>query len=196
MKKNSKMNRTYISIVAIIAIAVCATVTVQAQTKRQKDKRNVYDYYKILPENNNLLSSSILKSKDTKVVIKDTKNGYLKIEGAFEGWIEVALFRRRNGSAVVVVGENTCGPVCGTDLSAYELIEGKLQNITEKVLPKITEDEVREIFRRNRKDPNAEMVSFLYVLPRYGMRIKINEDVSGELIYEIKWEDDMFEVIR
>lgn len=190
------MNYKYISILTIVFVMACSMMAVQAQTKRQKDKRNVYDYYKILPSNDNLLTSDILKSKDTKIVIKDKKNGYLKIEGAFEGWVEVVLFRRRDGSAVVLVGENTCGPVCGTDLSAYELVDGKLEKITAKVFPKITEDEVRGKFRRNRNDPNAEMVSFVYVLPRYGMSIKINDDESGDLIYEIKWEDDMFKVIR
>ncbi len=196
VKKKNKMKKIDISILAIMFVLVCSVFAVQAQTKNKKDKLNVLDYYKLLPANANLLSPNILDDEYTKIAVKDTKNGYLKIEGAFEGWIEVALFRKKNGSAILLVGENSCGPACGTELNAYKMVNGKMENVTNKMIPTISEDELREKFRRDRNDSNAEMISYIFELPRYGTTIKINDDDTGYLIYEIKWENDKFVIIR
>lgn len=191
------INKKNISILTILFVLTCSVFSVQAQKKSPKDKLNVLDYYKLLPtDNNDLISSNLLEKEYTRITVEDIKNGYLKIEGAFEGWIEVALFRKKNGQAILLIGENTCGPACGTELYAFESVKGKMMNVSKKVLPKITEDDVVKQFRHVKKDPEAEMISYLYVLPQYGTTIKITNDESGELIYEIKWENDKFVIVR
>jgi hypothetical protein len=184
MKRN-----TFGSFVTVFVLIIFV-FSIKAQT-RQNDSRNVLDYYKLLPSN-------VLDNEGAmaKVTVKDTKNGYLKIEGAFEGYIEVALFRGKEGAAVLLVGTTYCGPVCGTDLEAKEHKKGEWFDLTDKILPKLTEEQIRAKFRKDRKDPKAEMVSFVYELPRYGKVIKINDDESGDLIYKLVWKNNRFVIIK
>jgi hypothetical protein len=163
----------------------------KAQKTRENDKRNVLEYYKLLPSN--MLDN---EGALAKLIVEDIKNGYLKIEGAFEGYIEVALFRKKDGSGILVVGNTSCGPVCGTDLNAYEYMDDQMKEVTEDVMPSLTEDEIRAEFRRIVKDPNAEMVSFIYELPRFGKTIKILDDDSGKLIYSLEFKKDKFVITK
>lgn len=158
---------------------------------QKKDTQNILDYYKILPSN--ALDDENLKAK---LSVEDIKNGYLRIEGWFEGYIEVALFRKENGAGTLAVGFTECGPVCGTELKFYEYIENEMKDVTEKVFPAISEDKVRAEFRRIVKDPNAEMVSFVYELPRIGRTIKILDDETGKLIYSLDWKKDRFVITK
>lgn len=160
-------------------------------TAQKKDKKDVLDYYKMVPDN--MLAN---EGAMAKLTVKDIKNGYLKIEGAFEGYVEVALFRKKDRSAILLVGNTYCGPVCGTDLKAFEYIENELKDVTKTVMPKLTEDQVRAEYRRKVKDPNAEMVSYIFELPRKGRTVKILDDESGKLIYSLRLKKGKFVVIQ
>lgn len=168
-------------------------------SQAEKDTRNVLDYYKLLPEN--MLDDEAAKAK---ITIQDTKNGYLKIEGLFEGWVEAALFRKKNGSPVLVVGSTGCGPVCETDVTAYEFSGGKLVNETERILPKLSDEQIIKIYNERKtdgdEDTEGEPVSQVYELPRIGTVIKIKADTtlapSNILLYELHWKDDKFIVVR
>jgi hypothetical protein len=46
------------------------------------------------------------------IKIEDIKNGYLRLEGPWEGWAEIALFKRTGGGYIVAHAENGCGPAC------------------------------------------------------------------------------------
>lgn len=163
----------------------------EAQKPKENSKRNVLEHYKLLPSN--MLD---YEGAMAKPVVEDIKNGYLKIEGAFEGYVEVALFRKKDGSGILVVGNTSCGPVCGTDLNAYEYVDDQMREVTENVMPSLTEDMIRAEFRRIVKDPNAEMVSFIYELPRIGKTIKILDDDSGKLIYSLEFKKDKFVITK
>lgn len=172
-------------VVAVILLG--CVIGGQAQPKSKSDKRNVLDYYKLLPSN--LLDNP---GAMARLSVRDLKNGYLKIEGAFEGYVEAALFRRKDGSGVLMVGSTECGPVCGTDLKGYEYADGEMREITEQIMPELSEDDIRAEFRRLVKDPEAEMISFIYGLPRFGRTIRIEDDDSGRLIYSLTWKNDRF----
>ena len=184
-------------IFVIFAALMIFNLPVFSQAK--KDTRNVLDYYKLLPEN--MLENEAAKAK---ITIQDTKNGYLKIEGLFEGWVEVALFRKKSGSPVLIVGSTGCGPVCTTDVTAYELSGGKLVNETKRILPKLSDEEIIEIYNKKKtdgdEDTESEPVSCVYELPRIGTVIKIKADTtlapSDITLYELHWKDDKFIVIR
>jgi hypothetical protein len=181
------MKRNVFKLFVTIFVLTLCVFSIRAQTK--KDSKNVLDYYQLLPSN-------VLEKEGTKVIVKDTSNGYLKIEGAFDGYIEVALFRRKDGTAVLLIGTTYCGPVCGTDLEAKEYKKGTWFDLADKILPKLTEDRVRAKFRKDRKDPQAEMISYIYELPRNGTVIKINDDESGDLIYKLAWKNNKFVIIN
>lgn len=160
------------------------------------DSKKVLDYFEMIQKKSNYFHQSVLGENDTKIEVNDTRNGFLRITGAFEGWIEVALFRNPDNSPVLLVGLNTCGPACGTDLFAYRLKDDDFVLSNESVLPKLDEEEVVAKYRRNVNDKDAEIISYLYQLPREGRKVKISEDVSGDMIFEMEWLGDRFVVNR
>lgn len=183
-------------IFVIIIMALSFSTAVSAQ---KKDKRNVADYYMMLP--GNALED---KASKGKTIVRDLKNGYLKIEGAFEGYIEVALFRKKNGSAMLLVGATACGPVCDTEISGYEMSGDELVDVTEKVIPFLSTEDAADIYNRkkNAEDEDAEdaPVPLVYGLPRYGRIIKVKADKtfapSNITLYELHFKNDKFVIVR
>ena len=82
--------------------AVCALFIVAAATNFQKQPRDVVDYYLLLPDRYLLLSGGA-QERDAAIKIRDIKNGYLRIEGAWKGYTEIALFRNPDQSAMIAV---------------------------------------------------------------------------------------------
>lgn len=183
----------------IIAALTILGLNVEAQTKKKKDTRNVLDYYKLVP--GNALAEKDLKAK---IEIQDTKSGYLKITGMFEGWIEAALFRKTDGSPILLVGNNECGPVCSTAVMAFTFSGNKAVDETEKIIPKPSEQEEGRLYIKKKKaddeDQNGEQPPLIWELPRVGRVIKVVVDEqiapSGITLYELHWKDDKFTVVK
>src|SRR5690606_12478869 len=115
----------------LLVIRLAAFHNVEAQ-KGKNDKLHVLDFYKFEPEN--ALDSEAMQANLT---IADLKNSYLKIEGAFEGYIEVVLFRKKDKSPILVISHTSCGPVCNSEISAYTPQDGKMIDITRDTLPRL-----------------------------------------------------------
>lgn len=136
------------------------------------------------------------KSMQAKISVKDIANGYLKIEGAMDGWVEVALFRKKNRLPILVVGETGCGPICGTDLSIYELYRDKMVKTTKNLFPKITEKESKAKYLRTTNGSEEDFYGGVYELPRKGKTIRLVNDAGEDLLFGITWENDKFVVNR
>lgn len=173
---------------------------VGAQTKVKKDKRTVTDYF-------NLLIGKDLKKEGItpKFLVQDTKNGYIKTEISSETTLEVVLFRKKNGEALIVSGMTSCGPVCQTEIEAYEFEGNNEKIVTEKIIPAVSDEEMRKIYGYKKKNGDEgirenDLLPVVWELPRYGRTIKVRMDTtiapSKIMLYELHWKDDKFTVVR
>ena len=117
--KKSKINL----LPGIIFIALFCLQTLSAQVKN--NPQTVTDYYLLLPADNLPILESV-KSRRSIIKTEDAKNGYLRLEGAWEGWAEIALFRKSNREVVIAVEEVGCGPECSGAAQFLSYKNGKV----------------------------------------------------------------------
>ena len=154
-------------------IAVLATFTfAQPQT--------VTDYFMAFPTNqfakNNdgkiLQGAALTKFRRSLIKVEDTKNGYLRLEGAWEGWAEIALFKKADGSYLVAQTETGCGPACGGSIKFFTYNAGKWADVTKQVFPALSTTAVRQAFVAKKMNP-ADGTESYFLLPRVGTTIKM-----------------------
>ena len=75
-----------------------------ARQQARSSPRTVMDYYLMLPDKYVPFAKN--ENRRSLVKIKDIKNGYLKLEvDGWDGWAEIALFKKTDGSSIVAVQE-------------------------------------------------------------------------------------------
>lgn len=173
--------------------------------------KTVTDYFLAMPddvysttiEGNKITGKSALtKHRKSLIKIEDIKNGYLKLEGAWEGWAEIALFKKTNGSYIIAQAESGCGPACDGFVKFFTYNAGKWTEITKQIFPEISQKEVAKAFnsKKSADDESADEAgfSFYYLLPRIGRTIKVacNEcaqsSVGDFVIFEYEWNGAKF----
>ena len=89
---------------ALLALIFGAALQATAQAKN--NPRTVADYFMLLPEKH-LSILEYYKNRRRAIETLDVKNGYLKVKDkVFDGETteaEIALFRKPNGAAVIVI---------------------------------------------------------------------------------------------
>lgn len=90
--------------------------------------------------------AALTKFRKSLIKIEDTKNGYLRLEGAWEGWAEIVLFKKKDGDYLIAHAESGCGPACDGFVKFYTYKAGKWTEVTETVFPKLTETEIKKAF--------------------------------------------------
>jgi len=169
------------------------------EAQKKTDTRNVVDYY-------NLYVSSMDGNIDPtdKITIRDTKNGFLEILGEVARR-EVALFRKDNGGAILLVAEYDCSSICYTELNAYEpYIDRsamKMNEVTNQVLPRLSDRENLEILNKKSPRKNQPYLDVLVQqnLPRKGRIIQVLGTELGNKftkLYELHLRNDKFVIVR
>jgi hypothetical protein len=187
----------------VFVLAVCANAFAQPKT--------VTDFYLAMP--NDVYSTNIegkkitnkaalIKYRKSLIKVEDLKNGYLRLEGAWEGWAEIALFKRKDGSYLIAETSVGCGPVCdgGVKFSTYQ--NAKWTDVTKQFAPKITNQMTFEGFRKNggvNEEVNSgeDLQFYYYLLPRIGRTLQIAcNECSGEaddfVLLEYEWNGEKF----
>lgn len=167
--------------------------------KPVKDSLNVLDYYKLLVTN--ALDNDGMRAT---VIVEDSKNGYLRIEGAFEGYIEVALFRKKDRSPILVVSDTFCGPGCHSEVKAYIFQNKEAIEMTAETLPIIAESEVSAIYHRRKSKSDDEVegnsIPLIYELPRFGRTINVKVDPifapSDITVFKLDFRNNKFVLIK
>lgn len=80
--------------------------------------------------------ASILKYRKSLIKIEDIRNGYLRLESReWKGWVEIALFKKVDGSYLVAISQVGCEPKCtgGVIFATYKT--GNWKNVTKQVFP-------------------------------------------------------------
>lgn len=161
-----------------------------------RDSGNVEKLYKAVVAQQVLPVFGSDWNESAKIEVRDTKNGYLKITGAIDGWLEVALFRKTNRKPLLVIGVTGCGPACGTELHAFEFRSRKAVNVSKKVFPKFKENEVDNKLARRFGKKEDYYGDVLDVLPRKGKTIKTVFESEDDVLYRMEWKNDRFEIKR
>lgn len=161
--------------------------------------QTVTDYYMSLPEHLlesytkanklNKLSNFTDKDKFRKSLIKieDIKNGYIRLDNKKMrggGYIEVKVFKKNNGSDLIVVADNTCENSCMGTLNFLTFEKGKWANVT-----------FDYISRFHRHYDKAEITGSKYELPRWGDKVEETawlKDGSGTKTYKYEWSGEKF----
>ena len=172
----------------------------------QKPK-TVTDFYLAMPsgfystdnEGNKITSKTgIVKHRKSLIKIEDVKNGYLKLEGAWEGWAEIALFKKKDGSYLIAQAESGCGPVCSGFIKFFDYKNGKWSDVTDKVFPVLTEARIKKAFVDKKIDTEETGANIYFVLPREGttVRMSCNEcsDTGDQdsILLEFNWNGEKF----
>lgn len=171
-------------IILLTALILTFGLTAFAQPK------TVTDYFLAMP--NDVYSTTIegkkitnkaalIKFRKSMIKVEDVKNGYLRIEGTWEGWAEIALFKKTDGSYIIAQAENGCGPACDGFVKFWTYSAGKWTDVTKSVFTEPSGKSVAKQFNatKGETDEAAEEsgMPFYYSLPREGrvMRVVCNE---------------------
>ena len=175
--------------------------------------KTVTDYFLAMPDN--LYSTNIegikingraalTKHRKSLIKIEDIQNGYLKLEGPWEGWAEIALFKKTDGSYIIAQAESGCGPACEGFVKFWTYNAGKWTDVTKSVFEAPGEKEVAKKFNSIKPESdeavNESGMSFYYNLPRKGriMKVACNECsqvIDGEpdfTIMRYEWNGTRF----
>ncbi|MBS1792662.1 MAG: hypothetical protein JSS81_02340 [Acidobacteria bacterium] len=174
--------------------------------------RTVTDYYLALPDDLFALDDSgrtirdrgaLLKYRRSLIKVEDIQNGYLKLVGNWEGWGEVAIFKRSGGGYLVAASTVECGPVCNGVLKLQTYDGGQWSDVTDQYAPKINGKIILDGFGKNggfnEELKSGDDLPYFYKLPREGRMLNVacNECDSdtGEgdfVVLTYEWNGDKF----
>ena len=193
-------------------IFLAATLTLFFSLTVSAQPKTVTDYFLAMPDdfyatdiegNKIKWKAALTKFRKSLIKIEDIKNGYLKLEGAWEGWAEIALFKKTNGGYIIAQAESGCGPACDGFVKFWTYTAGKWTDITKSVFTPPTVKAAAQKFNsiKSADDEAADETGFpfYYVLPREGrtMRVACNEcSQSGEggdtTLFQYEWNGIRF----
>ncbi len=149
---------------------------------------SVKDLLLLIPEKYLGLEGTTLSAAERLAMIEidDTAHGWLRLAGrgahAFEGWIELALFRKGPAGAMLGVAVNQCGPLCEQRLTFLQYAGGEWLDLTAAVFQPLPAGRVRQLYRAAFPDgESAADPPVLYRLPRQGTDLLLvtQEAVAG-----------------
>ncbi len=144
--------------------------------------RTVTDYYLAFPSDKYATDNlgkpikgkaAVAKHRRSLIKIEDVRNGYLRLEGAWEGWAEIALFKKKDGTYLIAHSETGCGPACSGFVKFYTYSKGNWTDVTSAVFEEPTETEIEKIFKAKKLDIEESGTDVYYLLPRVGTTVKL-----------------------
>ena len=190
-------NQTTRLVFALTMFVFCAA-DIPAQTKA--NPQTVVDYYLLLPTENLPILESVANRRSI-IKKQDLKNGYLRLEGGWEGWAEIALFRKKNREAVIGVAEVGCGPACSGAAQFLTFRNGKWTDVTTKVMPELEDADILAAYNRLKtKDDDAhsldDMPYTYWQMPQKGTTLKLllgdESESSGKTLINFAWNGERF----
>lgn len=162
--------------------------------------QNIIDYFLLLPDSVCVLNQSgrmqfvenYNKGKNEYLHegvykfwfdVLDTKNGYLKIIGAFEGSWEMCYWNLKNGNKLIAVNEIGCGPICDSRLTFFEYSQHKLTCLPyNSIMPQIDYTDCYDLvkIKENNSPEDYELLkkqlypAWTFSLPQKGKNIIVN----------------------
>ncbi len=188
------------SVLSLGLLLLCLVCSQQVPAQSKPNPQTVADYYLLLPTDNLPILESV-KNRRSIIKTQDLKNGYLRLEGGWEGWAEVALFRKTNREAVIAVAEVGCGPACGGAAQFLTFKNGKWTDVTAKVMPELEDADILAAYNRLKTaddEPHslAEMPYIYWQMPQKGTTLKLllgdESESSGKTLISFAWNGERF----
>jgi len=165
----------------------------------QKPAQSVVDYYLLLPDKY-LTAGGNRQERLKSIKINDARNGYLRIEGAWEGYTEIALFKKPDRTDLIAVSDVHFGPGPEQRLYFLEYRNSLWTDRTQEVMPVISTAAIASAYRAKRRPADEDFgddVPHIYLLPRIGTTVKIiiapGMTERGITLLELKWRGGRFE---
>lgn len=172
-----------------------------------QEPKTVTEFYLALPTEDFSFDSTtkkingkadLIKHRKSVIQVEDINNGYLRLSGEmWEGWAEIAIFKKKGGGYVVGVTDVGCGPGCDGTVKFYTYEKGKWTNVTNHVFPKITEKMLVDALEE-RNLPADDTLPF-FLLPRLGRTVKVATNYTNEngsdidlTLLEFEWNGTEF----
>ncbi len=194
-----------ITIFALLTF-ICGAATNADAQKNRREPRTVVDFYLLLPAER-LSPLSRVKNRESLIEIKDIANGYLRLDGAatadyWEGWAEIALFKKTGGGYVIGLVDGSCATMCYSGIEFLEYKNGKWTEVTRQVMPEITDEMIVAQFKSKKRAGDEDLAGndspFVnYELPRTGKTVKLNANLAGDdnlMLFEMTWTGAKFEL--
>lgn len=190
------ITQTFVIAAFLLAVNFIAP-TANAQTRTPK---TVVDFYLLLPAKY-ITPLAKVKKRDALIETRDVANGYLKlanngVAADWEGWAEIALFKKADNNYVVGVVNGECATICTSGVEFLEYQNGKWREVTARVMPKISNKMIVDAYRKQLPEETDPPYTS-YELPQQGTVMRLNANVGGDgdvLLYELKWNGAKFEI--
>lgn len=188
--------------VYVIALMAIFSAVAAAQPK------TVTDYFLAMPagvydstmEGKKVKGKALTDLRRGMIKIEDVKNGYLRLEGPWEGWAEIALFELNSGGYLIAEANSGCGPACEGSLRFWTYRAGRWTDVSKNYPFEFTADDAMKGFlARGGKSEfgDDEEIPTYFLLPREGRTIKVAcnmcNDAEGDfVIFEYEWNGAKF----
>ena len=182
-----------------LAHLTCLALTAAGLLAQGAAPQTVLDYYDLLtPEELPALDSP--KPRRALIKLQDLANGFLSVENN-EGEAQVALFRKKDRTAIIGVTQMECGPVCGGFVKLLQYRGGKWQDVTDALLPKAGSKEILAAYNRLKKAGDdaytlEQPPSIYWRLPRTGTTVKMLTGDTGpegdKVLMRFAWDGTRF----
>jgi hypothetical protein len=184
----------------ILLTIFCLALTAAAQSRQPK---TVEDFYMALPAK---YISPLGKVKDRRKLIQtsDIANGYLYLSAEnasvdWEGWAEIALFKKTSGEYLIGVVDGDCATLCYSGVEFLEYKNGKWTETTKKVLPEISDEMIlaryKKLFPGDTEFDRQNPPSTNYKLPQKGTTLIMNANTGGDAdaeLFQLVWNGARF----
>ena len=192
-------------IIILTSIFLTMSLAVFAQPKTVTDDFLAMpnDVYSTDIEGNKITGKPALtKHRKSLIKIEDIKNAYRKLEGPSEGWAEIVLFKKNDGSYIIAQAESGCGPACDGFVKFWTYSAGKWRDITKTVFPQISAKTAAKTFNLKKpsdaENADEEGFPFYFLLPRVGKTLKVacnecTQSGSEDFVFmEFDWNGTRF----
>lgn len=180
----------------LLAMSVCLS----AQTNNSAEL-NLGNYFALItPQQLPILDK--FKNRDALVKETDYPNGYLLLaHDEWNGWGEMALFKKKSGGDLIVVTQYDCKQIdsarsvvrwrdCAGTVSFLES-SGKMLVAAKNVAPNEKELQLYGFYEKKTGQPANSEHKLIYELPRERKDIRIK--LSGAEVYSLIWNGEKFE---
>ncbi len=185
---------------SLIPLACLALTAVRLPAQGAAAPQTVLDYYDLLTSEEMPSLEGGAKSRRARLKRQDVANGFLSVEKD-EGEAQVALFRKKDRTAVIGVAEMSCAPVCEGFVKFLQWRDGKWQDVTDALLPKVTDEEILAAYNRAKTTGDEahtlqDPPHVYWDLPRKGTTVQMlsgdTGPVGGKPLLKFTWDGARF----
>lgn len=171
--------------------------------------KSVTDYFLAMPagvydttiEGKTVKGKALTALRRSMIKTEDVRNGYLRLEGPWEGWAEIALFKMNAGGYLLAEANAGCGPACDGSVRFWTYSAGRWTEVTRSYPFNFSSADVMRAFReRGGKGDDLgenEEIPTYFLLPREGRTIKVacnmcDDSAEHFTLFEYEWNGTKF----